>query len=213
MDVQMPQMDGFEATAAIRRIEGQVGGHVRIVAMTAHAIKGDRERCLAAGMDDYVSKPIQAATLYAALARVGPAARGEEDRAPGPPAQPVDWPAALAALGGDEDLLREVAEQFLAELRSTRGALRTALAGGDAGVVRAAAHKLKGALALFAAGGAVAAAGAVEALAASGDLSAAAAALDVLDQQTQGVSSAIEALLSPRSTRADPATVPVVASS
>ncbi len=67
MDVQMPEMDGFEATSAIRVKESRTGGHIPIVAMTAHAITGDRERCLAAGMDGYVSKPIQAKALFEAV--------------------------------------------------------------------------------------------------------------------------------------------------
>jgi CheY-like chemotaxis protein/anti-sigma regulatory factor (Ser/Thr protein kinase) len=70
MDVQMPEMDGLEATAAIRAQERQRGGHLPIIALTAHAMKGDQERCLAGGMDDYVSKPIQAQELSAAMARV-----------------------------------------------------------------------------------------------------------------------------------------------
>ena len=70
MDVQMPTMNGLEATAAIRSLEKQTGRHVPIVAMTAHAIKGDRERCLEAGMDEYVSKPIRSRQLFETLASV-----------------------------------------------------------------------------------------------------------------------------------------------
>jgi CheY-like chemotaxis protein len=72
MDVQMPHLDGLEATAAIRAQEQGTGRHLPIVAMTAHAMKGDRERCLDAGMDDYIAKPIQPAELMAAISRVVP---------------------------------------------------------------------------------------------------------------------------------------------
>lgn len=70
MDIQMPGMDGFEATAAIRKQELISGAHIPIVAMTAHAFKGDRERCLAAGMDAYISKPIRQQELYATIERM-----------------------------------------------------------------------------------------------------------------------------------------------
>jgi CheY-like chemotaxis protein len=69
MDVQMPDMDGLEATAIIREQERQRGGHLPIIALTAHAMKGDQERCLASGMDDYISKPINAQTLSTAISR------------------------------------------------------------------------------------------------------------------------------------------------
>ncbi len=69
MDVQMPKMDGFEATAAIRKREAESGSYIPIVALTAHAMKGDRERCLEAGMDDYVSKPIKPEELFATINR------------------------------------------------------------------------------------------------------------------------------------------------
>jgi CheY-like chemotaxis protein len=74
MDVQMPEMDGFEATAEIRRREKISGAHMPIIAMTAHAMTGDRERCIAAGMDDYISKPIRADLLMDLLEKYAPVA-------------------------------------------------------------------------------------------------------------------------------------------
>jgi CheY-like chemotaxis protein len=83
MDVQMPGMDGFQATAAIRAKERATGGHIPIIAMTAHAMSGDRERCLAAGMDAYVSKPLRAGDFYAVVESRGKArarTNGEAER-------------------------------------------------------------------------------------------------------------------------------------
>jgi CheY-like chemotaxis protein len=79
MDLQMPVMGGLEATAAIRAREGATGGHVRIVAMTAHAMHGDRERCLEAGMDDYLSKPIEPRLLFEAVEQLEAPAAGGTD--------------------------------------------------------------------------------------------------------------------------------------
>src|SRR5207237_10635666 len=118
MDVQMPDMDGFETTAAIRAGELAAGGHIPIVAMTAHAMTGDRERCLEAGMDGYVSKPIQASELLAAIARFAPApavtaasavAAGSSTAGDAP-----DWNRALDRLGGDRELLERT-------IRASRG--------------------------------------------------------------------------------------------
>jgi CheY-like chemotaxis protein len=80
MDVQMPEMDGFEATVRIRQAEQQKGGHLPVIAMTAHAMKGDRERCLAAGMDGYLAKPLQPRELWQELERVADGALSEDGR-------------------------------------------------------------------------------------------------------------------------------------
>jgi len=72
MDIQMPEMDGFEATSCIRKKEKQSGSHIPIIALTAHAMKGDRERCLAGGMDGYASKPLKADRLTSEIKRLAP---------------------------------------------------------------------------------------------------------------------------------------------
>ncbi len=121
MDVQMPVMDGLEATRLIRAQERSTDRHVPIVAMTAHAMKGDRERCLAAGMDFYVSKPIRAARLFEALrGRHGEGTDRGQRHAAATGAhvvggQVVDWSEALHSVNGDQRLLRDIVEAFLDE--------------------------------------------------------------------------------------------------
>ncbi|HUT34725.1 MAG TPA: response regulator [Planctomycetota bacterium] len=150
MDVQMPEMDGFEATRTIRERERAAGGHIPIVAMTAHALKGDRERCLAAGMDDYIPKPIRPAQLIEIVERLA-GAGGEAPRPPQPPEpaqqeNPVfDRHAALRVVGGDADLFREVAGIFLEDCPRRLAEARSALERGDPEGLRRAAHTLKGA--------------------------------------------------------------------
>jgi signal transduction histidine kinase/CheY-like chemotaxis protein len=150
MDVQMPEMDGFEAT---RHIRADVRWRdLPIVAMTAHAMKGDRERCLEAGMDDYVSKPLSLARVRAVIEkwRPGPTGiRGSNAEAPGveslPDHRPMDIERALNQLGRDPDLLREVLATFIQTLPSLITELQTAYAAADAPGLGAAAHSLKGA--------------------------------------------------------------------
>ncbi|HEX4130881.1 MAG TPA: response regulator [Pirellulales bacterium] len=150
MDVQMPVIDGFAATAAIRHREEADGQHVRIVAMTAHALQGDRERCLEAGMDDYVSKPVRPKELFDAIEREfetkGEAVNGAAIH---PNGEIIDWPAALARLNGDRVLLGEMKSVLLAECPKLRGAIRQSIDQHDAAALRLAAHTLKGAVGNF----------------------------------------------------------------
>jgi CheY-like chemotaxis protein len=132
-------MSGFEATQAIREREVTTGRRVPIVALTAHAMQGDRERCLAAGMDGYVSKPIDVDDLFATVERFA----GERSS----PAVVFDQAAALAHTGGDRRLLGEVVALFRSDAPSYVKRIGTALKQRDAEAVRLAAHGLKGALA------------------------------------------------------------------
>ena len=151
MDVQMPEMDGLQATAAIRAREQNSGGHIPIIAMTAHAMRGDREACLAAGMDAYVSKPIRAKllldTMESLVGSAAEAAAAEAGPVPqGPPQDNavLDWSDALANVRGDKELLRSMARAFLEELPRLMTAMRQAVACPDRAALRLAAHTLKG---------------------------------------------------------------------
>ena len=146
MDVQMPEMDGLEATAAIRRAEAQTGEHVPIVAMTAHAMKGDRDRFLAAGMDGYVAKPVRPHELYAAVEGGGPDA---EAGLLAPADVSFAWDAALERVGGDEAMLRDLAEMFFAECPKLIQQIHEHIADADGPELRRAAHTLKGSAHVF----------------------------------------------------------------
>ncbi len=168
MDVQMPEMDGFEATAEVRRREAPTGRRIPIIAMTAHAMKGDRERCLERGMDGYVSKPIQTRDLYAAIAALGPAEPAappeETEREAAAEGALVDPAEALARVGGDWELLRSLTEVFFDSYPAQLEQLREAVGHGDAPTVYRLAHTLVGAVGIFrgasGGGGGVAAGGA-----------------------------------------------------
>ncbi|MCA9100292.1 MAG: response regulator, partial [Planctomycetales bacterium] len=165
MDVQMPEMDGLEATAAIRAKEAISGRHMPIIAMTAHAMQGDRERCLAAGMDDYLAKPIRAEGLFAAIeAAVGchedeeaendearsacgneaAACPADDSTTAGEMHDPViDWIEALDRVGDDEELLRDVVDAFLQESPALLDNVRQAIDLDDTKTLQRAAHTLK----------------------------------------------------------------------
>jgi two-component system sensor histidine kinase/response regulator len=144
MDVQMPVMGGFEATRIIREREHASGGHIPIVALTARAMNGDRELCLAAGMDQYLAKPLRAADLYATVDALGAAA--PTPAADGHP-QAERYPAAdglLERFLGDRSLLHAVAETFIDHLPVLLGDVDAAVAARDLPALQGAAHNLKG---------------------------------------------------------------------
>ena len=160
MDVQMPEMDGLDATSAIRAWEKTAGTHTPIIAMTAHAMKGDRERCLAAGMDGYTSKPIRIGELEHAIAQLisppnsAKVPVSEADQAYGA----IDHTALLAGVDGNRRVLRELVRLFLADCPRRLAEIKEAIRRGDAGALGRAAHTLKGSIGNFAAKSAFAAA-------------------------------------------------------
>ncbi len=162
MDVQMPEMDGLAATAAIRRLPH--GARLPIVALTAHVLPGDRERCLAAGMNEYLTKPIEGETLLTAVARVtsGPDTVAE-DREPPPPTPALERDWLLANLDHDPALLAELVVLYRAETPLLLRDLRAACAEDAGSTVERLAHRLKGSLATLGARRAAAAAARLEA--------------------------------------------------
>ncbi|MES1254549.1 MAG: response regulator, partial [Acidobacteriota bacterium] len=199
MDMQMPVMGGAEATAAIRRREETKGGHIRIVAMTAHAMDGDRERCLAAGMDGYLSKPIDPTLLFATVENeFQPSA----EPLPAPPATPpaAAAPASVAALdveglrhrlGGDEKLLADVLLVFREDCPARLAAIKAAVEARDAKRISSSAHALKGAAGNLSATGLFEAARTLEQIGTDGQLDHAGPAWEHLLAQATRVMTAI----------------------
>jgi CheY-like chemotaxis protein/HPt (histidine-containing phosphotransfer) domain-containing protein len=191
MDLQMPEMDGFEATRAIRATDDERGVRLPVVALTAHAMKGDRERCLAAGMDGYVSKPVQAPELLAAIRNV--------TRGPGaPPAPEAEERVTLRDMGDDPERLLDLVAFLQNDNRRLLQEIRDGIARGEARAVERAAHRLKGSLGLVgtAAGDAAGVAAAtLEAMCRAGDLHAAGQVLRDLEGKVAKVGSELERLV------------------
>jgi len=151
MDVQMPVMDGFDATRIIREKEKGTGTHLPIVAMTAHAMKGDRERCLESGMDGYVSKPINMQELYEAIDSLFPATKGDEEQEPYTEMGEgiINRESLLERVGGDMDLLKELVELFMDDSLLLVDRIRQSVMRKDADDLEKAAHGLKGSVLNF----------------------------------------------------------------
>jgi PAS domain S-box-containing protein len=204
MDIQMPELDGLSATREIRQIERQTGRHLPIVAMTAHALKGDREQCLAAGMDGYVTKPVRARELFDAIAEVlgetaladAGAAAVSYSSSPSEVSQVMDWSVALDAVGGDRDLLKEIVAAFLEEYPGLLLEIRRTIDRGDAAGLRLAAHRLKGSMRYFAATRAFDHAYILETKGREGDLADTAVPLAVLEQEINRLTPILNAFLS-----------------
>ncbi|MBD3167994.1 MAG: PAS domain S-box protein [candidate division Zixibacteria bacterium] len=150
MDVQMPEMDGLEASIEIRKMESEQGGHIPIVAMTAHAMKGDREKCINAGMDSYVSKPIKPAELYKIIDNIEdltPQAVDPDDDINKYPS--FDMEKALEGVDGDNELLAELARDFTENCRYYMQVLKEAVDNGDSVKIAEIAHSIKGSVGNF----------------------------------------------------------------
>jgi two-component system sensor histidine kinase/response regulator len=199
MDVQMPDMDGLEVTAIIRSKESATGRHVPIIAMTAHAMKGDRERFIAAGMDGYVAKPVRDQELWEAIAAVVPADAGAEPCEPcEPPAPPaLDRDAVLARVGGNLKLLRELTDVFGKDCSSLTGEIRAALDRRELGEAVRPAHTLKGVVGFFGTPAATQASLELETLAKKGDVDGASAALGTLLHAIQDIQQSLAVLAAP----------------
>ena len=197
MDVQMPVMDGLEATVRIREQEQGTNRHLPIVAMTAMAMKGDRERCLAAGMDRYVSKPLHPEELFDTLAEMcGGAAT--KPATPAPAAQPaiaLNRKEVMARVAGDVELLRSLVDLFVESCPGQMAALRESIARGDAVLVRRQAHTIKGAVANFGAEPVVDAAFELEEMGVEKNLTGADAAWQRLAAALEGLPAALAKLL------------------
>jgi signal transduction histidine kinase/DNA-binding response OmpR family regulator len=197
MDIQMPELNGLETTKAIRASENGTSRHLPIIAMTAHAIKGDRETCLQAGMDDYISKPVRADELFQILeSRVqlhhasAPSATLETRREAA-----FDEGAFLARMDGSHEVCVQIAEAFFNECPKLLSALRTTLQNRNAEQTVAAAHAIKGTIANFTAGAAFQSAARIEELAREADVARAAEVFKRLENDLDALLSSLKSFV------------------
>ena len=182
----MPEMGGLEATAEIRKREAVDGSYTRIVAMTAHAMTGDRDRCLAAGMDGYMTKPFHQSLLFEVV----------EQGSAGASTKPValNRNELMERLGGDTELLAEVIDLFLSDCPKRLADIKAAVDAGDAEQLRTAAHALKGAAGTIAAASVFEASQMLERLGAERKIDAAPAAFRHLSQEAAALMDTLRGL-------------------
>jgi CheY-like chemotaxis protein/HPt (histidine-containing phosphotransfer) domain-containing protein len=185
MDVQMPEMDGLEATKAIRSWEKTTGAYTPIIALTAHAMTGDRERCLAAGMDGYTPKPIRIKELQKQIAQLirQPATPRGQTSSINEENDVIDQEALLAGVDGNRSVLRKLVYLFLADYPQRLVEIKDAIDRGDADALSRATHTLKGSVGNFAAEKAFAAVQRMESIGRNGDLRGANEANAVLESE------------------------------
>ena len=197
MDMQMPDMDGIEATAAIRAKEKRLGRRIPVIAVTGRAMKGDRERCLQAGMDGYVAKPIDDRELWQAMRSALSSQPAAAE--PGPatavcPSRILDERAVLGRVGGKITMLRKLAVPFRSDCARLTAALRDALGQGNAERVRQDAHTIKGMVSFFGVPTATEAALELETMGRLGNLGNAGEPLAVLVQEIEKIQVALSEL-------------------
>ena len=192
MDIQMPEMDGLEATRTVRKREEITGKHVPVIAMTAYTMEGDKTRCLEAGMDGYISKPITAQALYEIIEQVMRRREKHVNQVQASIASPkplvLNKTTILDRVGGDLELLRDIIKLFLEDYPKLVAEIREAFQMGDSERLAKATHTLKGSVSNFAAEAAVQAALKVENIARSGDLTDATQAIVHLEREIERVS-------------------------
>jgi CheY-like chemotaxis protein len=196
MDLQMPELDGLETTRAIRQRERSSGAHIPIVALTAHVVKGDAERCLDAGMDAYVAKPLRAREFFGAIESVLDPARRASASTDRPDDEVIDESRLLERVGGDRKALGELVGLFLSDAPRLVALIGKSIEAKDAPTLQAAAHTLKGAVSNFAATEATEAAARLQQMGESGKLGDARAAGDVLERALERLRGALSALVS-----------------
>jgi CheY-like chemotaxis protein/HPt (histidine-containing phosphotransfer) domain-containing protein len=200
MDVQMPEMDGIEATTLLREREQETGKHQPVVAMTALVMKGDRERCMAAGMDGYLSKPIRPQELdevldsYVTRERVDFTAEDPGSAEAEPPEPAVCATELLERIDGDRAFLSELLSLFRDDYPGQLRSVRQAVDAGNAEALQRAGHALKGALANLAAPTSSRLAGQLESMGRAGDLPSAAGVLADLETELERVVEELESL-------------------